>query len=189
MVGLGNPGERYIGTRHNIGFMVVDRLARSLGAGGWIRGDDALYARAKLGEQELLLLKPLTYMNLSGHAVKKAAVEFELDAEGFIVVHDDLDLEFGTLRIKEGGGHGGHNGIRSIKEELDTGEFIRLKIGIGRPPEGVEITDHVLGHFSQVQTPEVEEIISKCVEAVKTIIIESPSGAMQRFHTKRNHLD
>jgi PTH1 family peptidyl-tRNA hydrolase len=185
VVGLGNPGERYSGTRHNIGFAVVDRLARKLGAGDWRQWGDALVAKAKLGEQELLLLKPLTYMNLSGHAVKRAASEFGLDAEGFIVVHDDLDLEFGVLRIKEGGGHGGHNGIRSIKEELESGDFVRLKLGIGRPPEGVEIVDHVLGHFSEEETPAVEELLTRGVGAVEAIILDSPLGAMQRYHTIR----
>lgn len=189
MAGLGNPGPRYEHTRHNVGFVIVDRLARRLVAGSWQEVDDALQAGVSSGEKELLLLKPQTYMNLSGNAVKSALAKFSLDSEGLIVVHDDLDLEFGSVRIKKSGGHGGHNGIRSVMEHLETGEFIRLRVGVGRPPEGVDVVEHVLGAFSEEEAPALDGLIERCVDAIEHIFEDGPEGAMQRFHTKRTNLD
>jgi peptidyl-tRNA hydrolase, PTH1 family len=146
IVGLGNPGARYARSRHNAGFEVVSAFASRIKAPGWRDKFHAEFARATLLDTELLLLRPMTFMNDSGRSVRAAMSFFRVDPSDLLTVHDELDLPFGELRLKRGGGHAGHNGLRSIVQELGTGEFSRLRVGIGRPPRGFagETADFVL---------------------------------------------
>lgn len=178
VAGLGNPGEKYSRTRHNAGFMVLDLLGLRLEASRWKTNGPGLAATAGLGPKSILLLKPLTFMNRSGIAVASLMER----ASALIVVHDDLDLPFGALRVRVSGGHGGHNGIRSIIEELGTAEFCRVKIGVGRPPEGVPPPDHVLSQFSPAEEAGLPLLLERAASAVTCIIEEGPVKAMNLFN-------
>jgi PTH1 family peptidyl-tRNA hydrolase len=171
-VGLGNPGRSYERTRHNIGFLVADELARRHG-GSWRARKKAEAAPVGLGLKNVMLLKPMTYMNNSGAAL----VGYE--AAQLIVVHDDLDLEAGTVRVKVGGGAGGHNGLRSIIQHLGN-DFVRVRIGIGRPPVGVVPVDYVLGRMDEG----VKEAVPRAADAVETVIESGPEAAMNRFNVR-----
>jgi PTH1 family peptidyl-tRNA hydrolase len=172
VVGLGNPGRSYERTRHNIGFLVADELARRHG-GSWRVRKKAEAAPVSLDLKNVTLLKPMTYMNNSGVAVAG------YEAAQLIVVHDDLDLEAGTVRVKVGGGAGGHNGLRSIIQHLGN-NFVRVRIGIGRPPVGVVPVDYVLGRMDEA----VKEAVSRAADAVDTVIESGPEAAMNRFNVR-----
>ncbi len=178
MAGLGNPSEKYSRNRHNAGFMVVDALAQKLGV-QFIKEDcPSLAAKAELGQFRIRLLKPLTYMNKSGLAI---APLIEGDCT-LIVVHDDLDLPFGSLRVKERGGDGGQGGVRSVIEALGGGNFCRVKVGIGRPPEGVAVADWVLSDFSDSERDALDLVVKRAVEAVLSIVEKGPAWAMNKFN-------
>ncbi|MDH4099176.1 MAG: aminoacyl-tRNA hydrolase [Nitrospirota bacterium] len=182
IAGLGNPGSRYADTRHNIGFLAVDRLAEA--AGIKIRQNKYL-AEVGTGSWEgcrIMLLKPQTYMNLSGDSVKSALVANGAKASDLIVIHDDIDLAPGSIRIKEKGGHGGHNGIRSIMAVLGTDEFIRIKIGVGRPDKGGDTAGYVLRPFAKEEKQVVEEALQRAEDAVRMVLAGELVGAMNRFH-------
>lgn len=173
VAGLGNPGAEYALTRHNIGFMVLDTLARDLGAPSWTTENGICeYATARLHGRAVVLFKPLTYMNRSGQAVKLFLARTGLGPENLIAVHDDIDMEFGKLRVRSGGGHGGHNGVRSIAGELGTGDFRRVKLGVGRPPEGMDAASHVLGAFTPEEMGKLPEILKSGVLAVHRLMAE-----------------
>jgi len=170
VVGLGNPGRSYERTRHNAGYLVADELAKRHG-GSWRRKKKAEAAPVTLGNATLL--KPTTFMNNSGSAVA------DYRPEDLIVVHDDLDLEAGTVRVKFGGGAGGHNGLRSIIQRVGN-DFVRVRIGIGRPPAGVTVTDYVLSRMESV----VRDAIPTAADAVEYVIEHSPEAAMNRFNVR-----
>ncbi len=172
VVGLGNPGRSYARTRHNVGYLVVEELARRHG-GSWRAKKKAEAAPVGLGLKNVTLLKPTTYMNNSGSALAGHRVE------DLIVVHDDLDLPVGDVRVKVGGGAGGHNGLRSIIGNLGP-DFTRVRIGIGRPPVGVTVTDYVLGRMDSA----VRDAIPNAADAVEAVIEEGPERAMNRFNTR-----
>lgn len=179
VAGLGNPGEKYSKNRHNAGFMVLDALAKRLGAVFSKCDCPGLAAKVRLGRTPLILLKPQTYMNKSGLALAPL-----VDAQtSLIVVHDDLDLPFESIRIKERGGHGGQRGVKSIMEELGNGEFCRVKIGVGRPPEGISAAQWVLSDFCPDQEKVLEDMIERGVLAVLSILEEGPAAAMNKFNT------
>lgn len=181
IAGLGNPGSRYADTRHNIGFNAIERIADA--AGIKIRQNKYL-AEVGVGVWEgrqVLLIKPQTFMNLSGDSVKSALVANGATAADLIVIHDDLDLQPGIIRLKEKGGHGGHNGIRSIMAVLGTDEFVRIKIGVGRPERG-DAADYVLKPFAKEERPAMEEALSKAVDAVRLVLAGEISRAMNLFH-------
>jgi PTH1 family peptidyl-tRNA hydrolase len=171
-------------SRHNIGFQVVDRLARlnhipirtkrfkSLSGTGWI------------DSQEVLLSKPMTFMNRSGEAVKKTTDFFRLKMEDLVVVHDDLDLPFGRLRFKQRGGDGGHQGIRSIIERMGGNSFLRLKVGIGRPPQGMDPADYVLDVFDRTEQSLLDQILSQAAGSLKVVLLEGLQKAMNQFQKK-----
>jgi PTH1 family peptidyl-tRNA hydrolase len=144
VVGLGNPGPEYAATRHNAGFFVVDLLAENLRAAYWKDEAGAKTARVRFGDDDLVLAKPQTFMNISGKSVRRILESTGVPADELVVVHDDLDLPEGTVRAKKGGGHGGHNGLRSLIETLGSGEFLRVRMGIGRPPGRQDPADFVL---------------------------------------------
>lgn len=182
VVGLGNPGKKYEGNRHNLGFMVVDELRHALGlsdyrekfSGAFVKGDAAS------------ILKPLTYMNLSGDSVQPCAAFLKVAPEAIIVAHDEVDLPFGTVRIKFGGGHAGHNGLRSIIQRLGTPDFVRIRAGVGRPPPGYrgEVADYLLSDFDASERAELPDIVAKSVAAVRAIAADGVEGAMNALNAK-----
>jgi len=185
IVGLGNPGVRYQWNRHNIGFQVADRLAENNQIPISKKRLKALYGTGKIDSHEVVLAKPLTFMNLSGEAVRRVVDFFKVGMEDLIVVHDDLDLAFGRLRFKRRGGDGGHQGVHSIIEAMGGNAFLRLKVGVGRPPRGMEVAEYVLCDFDQNQRPQLDDIRSRAAEALVVMLSEGLEAAMNRYQKKR----
>ena len=184
IVGLGNPGIPYRMTRHNIGFQVVERLAKINHIPIRIKRFKSLYGTGWIDSQQVVLVKPMTFMNRSGEAVKKAADFFCLRMEDLVVVHDDLDLPVGRLRFKERGGDGGHQGVRSIIERMGENNFLRLKVGIGRPPQGMDPAGYVLETFDKVELSHLDQILSQAAESLRVMLLEGLEKAMNRFQKK-----
>ncbi len=184
VVGLGNPGREYAKTRHNIGFEVVDKLAAEGGFGAWRTAEKALVNRGSIGKTEVLLVKPMTYMNLSGDAVGGLMRFYKIDLSELIVVHDELDFEVGAVRVKEGGGHGGHNGLRSIIVHAGQ-EFVRVRVGIGKPPSRMEGADFVLSGFDKGERSLVDEAIARAALAVHVLVDKGVRVAMNQFNRRR----
>ncbi len=185
VVGLGNPGSQYEISRHNVGFMVADRIARELGLVFRVapfRAARALAARGKRGDTEVLLVKPHTYMNLSGHAVTAAMSYYGVDRDSTIVVYDDLDLEVGRLRIRAQGSAGGHNGMRSIIEQLGTEDIVRVKIGIGRPPAWQDPADYVLRRFEPDELQPMSDAVIRAASAVLFIMAQGVEAAQTEYN-------
>jgi PTH1 family peptidyl-tRNA hydrolase len=184
IVGLGNPDRRYRRTRHNVGWEVIDRTARRWGVtvdqeDGWARAGSA-----KIGRHRILLVKPQTYVNRSGMAVADLQRRHRVKVEDLLVIVDDLDLPSGRLRLRIGGSHGGHNGLRSIIEALGSDAFPRLRVGIGRPPEGVDPAEFVLTPFSDEEVGVMEGALDRAVDAVEAVVREGLQPAMTRFNTR-----
>jgi PTH1 family peptidyl-tRNA hydrolase len=181
VAGLGNPGREYERTRHNAGWLVVDELARRHG-GSWRSKFSGALAETRLGDLRLGVLKPETYMNESGRSVAAAARFFKVEPEALLVVHDDVDLEPGRLQARRGGGLAGHNGLRSLARDLGTQDFLRLRIGVGRPGRGDprSVSDWVLSPFAPDE--DVEALVSRAADAVETIASEGVEAAQQRFN-------
>ncbi len=189
IAGLGNPGSKYAATRHNIGFMAVSRLAERCGVSLKKNGYQGIYGVGRVVGVETTLLLPQTFMNLSGVSVASACRSLGVEPHELVVVHDDIELPFGSLRIRTGGGHGGHNGIRSIREVLGTGEFIRLKIGVGRPPAGgSDVSGWVLAPFGPLEKKHLDELLDLSCSALETILSAGVSQGMNEFNN-RNILD
>ncbi len=184
IVGLGNPGRQYQRTRHNIGFRVIDELARKAGIALSSNKFEGEYGQGAVAGTRTALLKPQTYMNLSGDSVAPAARFYKVEPEDLIVVHDELDLPFGRLQLKKGGGTGGHNGLDSIVDRLGSEEFIRLRVGIGKPETRERVVGHVLGSFAQDESAQVEALTEKAVEAIEAIIQKGLAKAMTEFNRK-----
>jgi len=182
IVGLGNPGVRYRENRHNIGFQVVDQLAENHHIPISKKRLQAIYGTGKIDSQEVVLAKPITFMNRSGESVRKMVDFFKVRLEDLVVVHDDLDLPFGRLRFKRRGGDGGHQGVRSIIEAIGGKTFLRLKLGVGRPPRGMEVAEYVLCNFGETERPFLQEIRSKAAEALEVMLLEGLGTAMNRYH-------
>jgi PTH1 family peptidyl-tRNA hydrolase len=184
VVGLGNPGERYRHTRHNLGFRVVDMLAARLGvvagreeAGAWV-------AEARLGSEPALLVKPLSFMNSSGVPVARLLAGHDAMPADLIVVVDDAALDLGTIRVRERGSDGGHNGLRSLVEELETQEFPRVRVGIGRGERPEDLAAWVLTDFPDEDAPLVEEVVARAADAALCLGAEGAEAAMTRFNTR-----
>jgi PTH1 family peptidyl-tRNA hydrolase len=184
IVGLGNPGIRYQMSRHNIGFQVVDRLAKINHILISTKRFKSLYGTGQIDSQEVALFKPMTFMNLSGEAVKKTVNFFQLGMGDLIVIHDDLDLPLGRLRFKQRGGDGGHQGVRSIIEAMDGNHFLRLKVGIGRPPKGMDPAEYVLNDLDQIEQSLLDEVVSRAAEALTVLLLEGLQTAMNRYQKK-----
>lgn len=180
VVGLGNPGRRYAGHRHNVGFRVVERLAGDAELRPAWKGRAA---RVRLAGEEVVLLQPLTYMNSSGESVEEAMRELEVPLENVLVVHDELDLPFGTLRLKRGGGAAGHNGLKSIIARCGA-DFARLRIGIGRPPEG-PIEEWVLSDFDEGESARLEDVLNDAARAVEAVVAEGLTAAMNAVNVRK----
>jgi PTH1 family peptidyl-tRNA hydrolase len=173
VAGLGNPGPKYAANRHNVGCMVVDALAKRVGGRfAVVRKARAEVCEARLGVggPRVILVKPMTFMNLSGESVGPLAKYFGIDPESVIAVHDELDIPFGQIRIKRGGGEGGHNGLRSLSKVLGTKDYARVRFGIGRPPGRQDAADYVLKDFAKAERPEVDLNIELAADAVEAII-------------------
>jgi len=184
IVGMGNPGEEYRLTRHNVGFMVVDRLARRHGILLDKRHCESIFGLGMVKGRPVVLAKPMTFMNLSGTAVKDLASFLKLDTKEILVIHDDMDLIFGKIRIKQKGGDGGHNGVKSLIEAFGSGAFVRVRVGIGRPQTRQEAKAYVLGGFDTNQERLLDDVIDMAQDAVDTVLFKGLSEAMNRFHGK-----
>lgn len=186
VVGLGNPGRQYSANRHNVGFMVADELANEGRADAFRSKFSGEYAKAELGGQEVILLKPQTFMNESGRSVQAALAFFKPSIDHLLVIHDELDLPFGTIRLKVGGGHAGHNGLRSIMACIGTGEFGRVRFGIGRPPPGFrgEVADYVLSNFDSIERSELPDLLKKATKTVLEVRARGLSAAMNVLNVR-----
>jgi PTH1 family peptidyl-tRNA hydrolase len=186
IVGLGNPGKEYASHRHNVGFMLVDELASVLRAGDFREKFSGRFTKASHGGEDIVLLEPLTFMNLSGQSVQPAAAFFKTPPAQVIVVHDEIDIPFGELRLKVGGGHAGHNGIRSITQSMGTPEFVRLRVGVGRPPPGYrgEVADYVLSSFDAIERAELPGILKRGTESVLDVLARGVTAATNKLNTK-----
>ena len=182
VAGLGNPGREYAGHRHNVGHMVVDELARRHG-GSWRGKFSGDLSELRIGESRVALLKPMTYMNESGRSVGAAVRFFKLPPGQLLVVHDEGDLDLGRLQARLGGGLAGHNGLRSIARALGTPEFLRLRIGVGRPGRGDPrpLADYVLSNFEPED--EADAIVARAADALETLLTEGLEAAQQRFNS------
>jgi PTH1 family peptidyl-tRNA hydrolase len=184
LVGLGNPGPRYRRTRHNIGFDVVEVIGERWGIDPGARSQlDALVGDGLVGAERCLLVRPQSYMNRSGLPVSSLAQLYGVAPEKVLVVHDDLDLPFPSLRCKRKGGHGGHNGLRDILR-LMGGDFPRLRVGIGRPAEGQTVTEHVLGGWSEAEQEHKDKLTALAADAVEAILADGLTAAMNRFNVR-----
>ena len=186
VTGLGNPGDAYAKTRHNAGFMVVDETAAAYSVSISKKKYEALYGSGTIEGERAILVKPMAYMNLSGVPVKRLADYYKIPVSRLLIIHDDIDLSYGRLKIKEKGGHGGHRGVKSIIEAFGNDEFIRLRIGIGRSgtPE-MSVSDHVLGSFNTQEFQVLDAIMERARNAVVTILCEGTRKGMNRFNNKR----
>ncbi|MEU4367860.1 aminoacyl-tRNA hydrolase [Micromonospora chersina] len=185
VVGLGNPGREYAGNRHNVGFMVAELLAGRVGARfGRHKRAMAEVAEGRLGfgGPKLVLLKPLTYMNLSGGPVVALAQFHKIPPERVIAVHDELDIPYGQLRVKCGGGEGGHNGLRSMSKSLGTKDYVRVRFGIGRPPGRQDPADYVLSDFSSAERKELEFLVDRAADVVESVVAKGVEPTQNLYH-------
>lgn len=183
LVGLGNPGQRYAGNRHNAGFMVVDELAARLGGKFKAHKAGAEVLEGRLTGRRVVLVKPRSFMNLSGGPVAGTATFFKVAPGGIVVVHDELDLPFGAIRLKLGGGDNGHNGLRSITKSLGTRGYYRVRFGIGRPPGRQDPADFVLKDFPTAERKELALEVDRCADAVEALVGKGMTNAQNIFHT------
>lgn len=184
IIGLGNPGNRYQQTRHNIGFMVLEEIAARWEVDIKQKSFDALWNRGKVAGANVLLAMPQTYMNLSGNAARSLQAYFKVDTCNVIVIHDDLDLPFGAMRLKVGGGDAGHKGLKSIITCLGSADFMRVRMGIGKPAGRMPVEDYVLQRFHQDESDTLKQIIQTASEATADIIQSGLQQAMAKHHTK-----
>ncbi|MBM2622220.1 aminoacyl-tRNA hydrolase [Actinoplanes sp. LDG1-06] len=185
VVGLGNPGKEYAGNRHNVGFMVADLLASRVDAKfGRSKRAHAEVAEGRLGfgGPKLVLIKPLTYMNLSGAPVVSLSQFFKVPVSNVIAVHDELDVPYGQIRAKRGGGEGGHNGLRSMSKSLASKEYARVRFGIGRPPGRQDAADYVLSDFSGAERKELEFLVDRAADVVEAVVLEGVEWAQNKYH-------
>ena len=188
VVGLGNPGKKYEKNRHNVGFMVVEHLARTHGmpdfkekfSGVWTKGDVSVGS----SRFPVAVLKPGTFMNLSGDSVQPVAAFLKVAPPSIIVVHDELDLPWRDVKLKLGGGHAGHNGLRSLIDRLGAPDFVRVRVGVGRPPAGFkgDVADYVLQNFDSMETAELPEVIDRACACVEAVVAKGAQAAMNALH-------
>lgn len=184
VAGLGNPGQNYVRTRHNAGFMVVDALAAEYGIAVQRRKFDVLYGRGNIQGLDVLLAKPQAFMNRSGPPLRQLADYFRIQRGAMVIVHDDIDLGFERLKIKEKGGDGGHKGMRSIIDAFGSGAIARVRVGVGRSDFDADVADHVLSEFRQDEQDGLHEVIQRACQAVVTILSKGTSEGMNRFNQK-----
>jgi PTH1 family peptidyl-tRNA hydrolase len=182
VVGLGNPGKKYEATRHNVGFAVIDALAQGPSVGRFQERFEAQMAECFEGGEKVLLLKPLTFMNLSGRAVRQAVDFYQVETKDVLIVCDDINLPLGKLRFRARGTHGGHNGLRDIQNHLGTTDYSRLRIGVGAPQEEGETVDHVLGRFRPGEKPVIEDALGQAVQGVDLWLRQGIEKCMNQYN-------
>lgn len=183
IVGLGNPGPKYTWTRHNAGFIVLDRFAALAGIPVTKKSFSGLFGEGNHKGNRLLLLKPQTYMNLSGRSVAAALRFHKLEISDLLVIHDELDIPFGQIKLKTGGGHGGHNGLRSLHQELGNGNYPRLRVGIGRPENG-NMADYVLTNFARDELAALPQLVDGAVDALELFLDQGLPKSMSLYNNK-----
>ncbi len=184
VVGLGNPGPRYAANRHNVGFLVADELAARVGGKFKAHKGGAEVLECRLAGRRVALAKPRSFMNVSGGPVVATARFYKVDPANLIVVHDELDLPFATLRLKLGGGENGHNGLRSISKSMGTRDYLRVRFGIGRPPGRMDPADFVLRDFSTTERKELALHVDHCADAVEALVSKGLEAAQNLFHAR-----
>ncbi len=185
IVGLGNPGKQYDNTRHNVGFDVVGTLAEQEHVAILEKKHKAAVGKGLVAGQKCILAKPMTFMNLSGESVRELVDYYKVDAtSGLIVVSDDVSLDVGQIRIRKKGSAGGHNGLKNIIAALGHDTFIRVRMGVGQKPEGRDLVDYVLGHFTPSERKTMDEAAQRAAEAIRTILTQGPDAAMNQFNGK-----
>lgn len=184
VLGLGNPGRRYAHTRHNAGFLVVDRIADRHGEACTRAQLGALVGSVRVGSESVVLAKPQSFMNLSGQPAASLRGYYKVADEDVVVVHDDVDIPFGDIRVKKGGGHGGHNGLRDLKQRIGS-DFVRIRFGVGRPPSGWDTADFVLGRWSSEEEGSLPDLVDRAADAVALVVADGPAAAMQELNTRR----
>ncbi len=182
IVGLGNPGEQYRSSRHNLGFLSLDHLAKNHSLPPFKQGFDAFFTKGKIGDEAAILAKPQTYMNLSGASLEKLAAYFRVEINDIIIIHDDLDLPFQTVRLKKGGGYGGHKGLISIAERLGSSDFLRVRIGIGKPIMKTMVESYVLSPMAKEEIEALPRVLALACDAVRDIVLLGIETAMNRYH-------
>lgn len=186
IVGLGNPGREYQNTRHNIGYDVIDRLAEAENVSVSDNKHRAIIGKGMIAGQKCILVKPITYMNLSGESVRELVDYYKVDeTDELIVISDDISLDVGQLRVRKKGSAGGHNGLKNIILHLGHDKFMRVKMGVGEKPKGWDLADYVLGHFSDEERKIMDDVCDKAVEAVRMMVNGEADCAMNRFNTKK----
>lgn len=184
VVGLGNPGPKYDGTRHNIGFDVVKEFARRNQLSLSENRFDAELGTGVVEQRPIVAMLPQTYMNRSGFSVARAANFWKLNVDSIIVLHDDIDLEAGRVRLKRGGGHGGHNGLRSLDQQLGDKRYFRVRLGVGRPLAAGDVTGWVLGHFGKAENDSYEDLLWNGAEAVERLLRDGLSASQNEIHAR-----
>ena len=190
LVGLGNPGRKYAETRHNVGWLVIEALAQKASGGasgpGWSAKFNGEFSKLRLGTLDVWALKPGTFMNLSGHPTQAMCAFYGVAPGEVLVIHDDLDLPFGKVQIKSGGGHGGHNGLRSLVAQLGSPAFVRVRVGVGRPAGGKasdnDVADHVLAPFSPLERADLPRVVELARDAVVAVLEQGVRAAMNRIN-------
>jgi PTH1 family peptidyl-tRNA hydrolase len=184
LVGLGNPGPKYERTRHNVGFRIAEDAARKLGVALDQTRWNAVLGQGRSGGEQVAVLLPQTYMNASGESVGHAARFWKVEAGSLVVVHDDMDLEFGRIQVKVSGGDGGHNGLKSLRQHLGTADYARVRFGVGRPPAEWDGADWVLAKFSSAEEEQLKSLVPQAAEAAVAALVEGPLLAMNRFNKR-----
>ena len=182
IVGLGNPGKTYAHNRHNIGFRCINHLARVHGISVKQRHGRARLGIGRIAGKEVILAKPGTFMNLSGKSVKSLMQRFKTTPSDMVIIHDELDLPLGKIRLYSGGGSGGHKGIESVIDHVETRDFLRIRVGIGRPPEGEDTVDYVLSDFRLEEKPGIENTIARVSDAIVCLLTEGIVAAMNKYN-------
>lgn len=186
IAGLGNPEKKYDGTRHNVGFRVIDELSEKNNINVAELKFHGVFGKGMIGSEKVILVKPLTYMNLSGNCIREITDYFKTDADSeLIIISDDVDQETGNIRIRTKGSAGGHNGLKSIISCLGTENFVRVRVGVGHKPPKMDLADYVLGHFTGDDQKLINESTQTAAEAVAAIISKGPSAAMNTYNVKR----
>ncbi len=185
VAGLGNPGKNYAQTRHNIGFLVVEALALKFSLSIDKSRFDSEYAKTRIKDKDVFFIKPLSYMNKSGYPIQKFASYYKINLEDIVVIHDDMDLAFGQIKIVKSRGHGGHNGVRSILDVFGQNNCIRIRVGVGHPGSGRGVTGHVLGRFAPDEIIPLNQCIETASDACLCILEKGVNAAMNAFNSNR----
>ena len=188
VVGLGNPGREYENTRHNAGFMAIDHIAQTFSISLDKSKFNTNFGKGLIEGVDVILAKPMAFMNKSGPPVQSLAGYFKIISREMLVIHDDIDLDFGRIKIIQKGGHGGHNGVRSLMDAFGAGDFSRVRIGIGRSGTGADVTGHVLGKYSADESKILNQIVTRTRNAVVTILCNGIKDGMNRFNNQRTVL-